>query len=106
MKVKVNKETLLKTYKSVIESYYSDIDDINDYNLDRFMYYRADGKIKLQVREYNELKYLSFYKQDRDMIQQIIPISDYTFSKLLKDWFVNKYNVDIDSVLLPFNRYD
>jgi hypothetical protein len=106
MKVKVNKETLLKTYKSVIESYYSDIDDINDYNLDRFMYYRADGKIKLQVREYNELKYLSFYKQDRDMIQQIIPISDYMFSKLLKDWFVNKYNVDIDSVLLPFNRYD
>lgn len=106
MKIKVNKETLLKTYKSVIESYYSDIDDINDYNLDRFMYYRADGKIKLQVREYNELKYLSFYKQDRDMIQQIIPISDYMFSKLLKDWFVNKYNVDIDSVLLPFNRYD
>jgi hypothetical protein len=106
MKVKVNKEMLLKTYKSVIESYYSDIDDINDYNLDRFMYYRADGKIKLQVREYNELKYLSFYKQDRDMIQQIIPISDYMFSKLLKDWFVNKYNVDIDSVLLPFNRYD
>ena len=56
MKIKVNKETLLKTYKSVIESYYSDIDDINDYNLDRFMYYRADGKIKLQVREYNGLK--------------------------------------------------
>lgn len=106
MKVKVNKETLLKTYKSVIESYYSDIDDINDYNLDRFMYYRADGKIKLQVREYNGLKYIAFYKQDRDMIQQIIPISDYMFNKLLKDWFVNKYNVDIDSVLLPFNRYD
>jgi hypothetical protein len=106
MKIKVNKETLLKTYKSVIESYYSDIDDINDYNLDRFMYYRADGKIKLQVREYNGLKYIAFYKQDRDMIQQIIPISDYMFNKLLKDWFVNKYNVDIDSVLLPFNRYD
>ena len=106
MKIKVNKETLLKTYKSVIESYYSDIDDINDYNLDRFMYYRADGKIKLQVREYNGLKYIAFYKRDRDMIQQIIPISDYMFNKLLKDWFVNKYNVDIDSVLLPFNRYD
>ena len=107
MKVKVNKEMLRKVSKSVFDNYYSDIDDINDYNLDRFMYYRVlNGKIKLQVREYNELKYLSFYKQDRDMIQQIIPISDYMFSKLLKDWFVNKYNVDIDSVLLPFNRYD
>jgi transcriptional accessory protein Tex/SPT6 len=106
MKVKVNKETLLKTYKSVIESYYSDIDDINDYNLDKYVNYKANGKIKLQVREHNGLKYLAFYKQDRDMIQQIIPISDYMYNKLLKDWFVNKYNVDIDSVLLPFNRYD
>jgi len=105
MKVKVNKEMLLKASKSVFDNYYSDIDDINDYNLDRFMYYRVlNGKIKLQVREYNELKYLAFYKQDRDMIQQIIPISDYMFDKLLKEWFINKYNVDIDSVLLPFNR--
>jgi len=105
MKVKVNKEMLRKVSKSVFDNYYSDIDDINDYNLDRFMYYRVlNGKIKLQVREYNELKYLAFYKQDRDMIQQIIPISDYMFDKLLKEWFINKYNVDIDSVLLPFNR--
>jgi hypothetical protein len=107
MKVKVNKKMLLKASKSVFDNYYSDIDDINDYNLDRFMYYRVlNGKIKLQVREYNELKYLAFYKQDRDMIQQIIPISDNMFSKLLKEWFINKYNVDIDSVLLPLNRYE
>ena len=106
MKVKVNKEMLLKTYKLVINGYYSDIDDINDYNLDRFINYKSDGKIKLQVREYKGLKYLAFYKQDRDMIQEIIPISDYMFSKLLKDWFIDKYNTNIDSVLLPSNRYD
>jgi hypothetical protein len=106
MKVKVNKEMLRKASNMVFDTYYSDIDDINDYNLDRFMYYRTDGKIKLQVREYNGLKYLAFYKQDRDSIQDMVPISDYMFSKLLKEWFIKKYNVEIDSVLLPFNRYD
>ena len=46
MKVKVNKEMLRKASNMVFDTYYSDIDDINDYNLDRFMYYRTDGKIK------------------------------------------------------------
>jgi hypothetical protein len=106
MKVKVNKEMLLKSSKIVFDGYYSDIDDINNNNLDKYEYYKADGKIKLQVREHSGLKYLGFYKKDRDMIQNMIPISDYMFSKLLKEWFINKYNVDIDSVLLPFNRYE
>jgi hypothetical protein len=106
MKVKVNKEMLLKSSKIVFDGYYSDIDDINNNNLDKYEYYKADGKIKLQVREHSGLKYLGFYKKDRDMIQNMIPISDYMFSKLLKDWFINKYNVEIDSVLLPFNRYE
>jgi hypothetical protein len=101
MRVKVNKEMLLKASKIVFDTYYSDIDDINDYNLDKYMYYKADGKIKLQVREHSGLKYLGFYKKDRDAIQKMIPISDYMFTKLIKDWFIKKYNINIDSVLLP-----
>jgi len=106
MKVKVNKEMLLKASKIVFDSYYSDIDNINDNNIDKYEYYKADGKIKLQVREHSGLKYLGFYKKDRTMIQNMIPISDYMFSKLLKDWFINKYNIKIDSVLLPLKRYE
>jgi hypothetical protein len=106
MKVKVNKEMLRKASNMVFDTYYSDIDDINDYNLDKFINYKSGGVIKLQVREHNGRNYLAFYKQDRDAIQNMVPISDYMFNKLLKEWFINKYNVDIDSVLLPFNRYE
>lgn len=109
MKVKVKREMLAKTSKLIFDSFYSDIDDINDNNLDKHQLYKSNGITKLQVREHNGLKYLGYYKQDRDTIQKMIPITNHMFDKLLKAWFINKYNIEINSVLLPlkrFNNYD
>lgn len=99
--MKINKEHLINAVDSIFGFIYSDIDDINDNNLDRFINFYTNNKIRLQVRKHYDKQYLLYLKKDRETIQQVIPISNYMFDKVIQKWFTKKYNIEIDGVLLP-----
>lgn len=99
--MKMNKENLIKSVDSVFNSVYSDINHISDNNLDGYLKYYTDDKSRLEVRNHYEKNYLLYRKSDRDLIQKILPISNYVFDKVIQKWFSKKYDIDIDGVLLP-----
>ena len=85
----------------LFDTYYQ-VADINDRNLDnRMIYYNTErDRIFYTETAYDSI-YLSYRKRDRENIKKLIPVSDYMFNKHLKGWFINKFKVDVDSVLLP-----
>lgn len=97
----MDKEVKKGLIYKLFDSYY-DIVDINDYNLDKWMVYYNNERDRLFYTQtaYGRI-YLSYRKRDRENIKKLIPISDYMFNKYIKGWFINKFNVDVDSVLLP-----
>lgn len=99
--MKINKEHLIRAVDSVFDTVYSDIDRISDNNLDRYINYYSQDNLRLQVREHYGKNYLQYRKKDRESIQQMIPISNYMFDKVIKKWFTTKYKIDITGVLLP-----
>ena len=97
----MDKEGIRRLIYKLFDSYY-DIVDINDYNLDKKMNYYNRERDRLFYTEtaYDRI-YLSYRKRDREYIKKLIPVSDYMFNKHIKGWFINKFNVKVDSVLLP-----
>jgi hypothetical protein len=99
--MKINKEYLIKSIDSVFDSVYSDINHISDNNLDGYLKYYTDDNSRLEVRNHYEKNYLLYRKSDRDLIQRVIPVSNYMFDKVIQKWFSKKYGIKIDGVLLP-----
>jgi len=80
--------------------YYGDINRISDTNLDRYLTFYSQDKIKFQlVSSDSGLNWLYYYKSDMEKITAILPLSPYMFKKLLIDWFENKYGITIKSPL-------
>lgn len=99
--MKINKEHLIRAVDSVFNTVYSDIDRISDSNLDGYLKFFTDNYARLEVRSHYGRDYLLYRKKDRDVVQSMIPISDYMFDKVIQKWFSKKYDIEIDGVLLP-----
>lgn len=97
----MKKEDVKNLIYKLFDSYY-DVVDINDYNLDKRMCYYNNNRDRLfYIETAYSRRYLSYRKRDRENIKKLIPVSDYMFTKHIKGWFSNKFNVEVDSVLLP-----
>jgi thiamine pyrophosphokinase len=100
MSIKINCDKLSEISKKVFDMYYGDIDSISNNNLDRYLTYYSQDKIKFQVVSSDSgINWLYYYKSDMEKIMAILPLSPYMLKKLLVDWFENKYNITIQSPL-------